>query len=371
MIKVCHLLDNLNVGGLEEIAKEIALHLKGYEHKVLCLKKKGFLSGEIEDGGIEVVGFGFENSSALPCIRRLVKELKKEKFDIVHCYGLFPSMWGRIAAVFAGVPVKIIHCGNIYSDPSFKDYVKFKALTFFTDKIIAVADAVKRSLVEFLGISPDRIEVVHSGVEEFRAPSVEEKIEIRKGLGIKEEDFIIGTIGRLVEIKGHSYLLEAMAQLKAGGSDIKCLIVGYGPAMDPLKNMAEGLGLKGNIVFTGLRTDLDRMLSLMNIFVLPSIVREGLSLALAAAASAGLPLIATSVGGNSEIVLDSRNGFIVGPKDAPAIADKIRHLIDNPIERKRMGEESRKIWKAGFTSEEMLEKIGNIYRGLLLMKRIT
>ena len=107
MVKVCHILDNLNVGGLEKIAIDIILGLKGYEHQMWCLKEKGAMAGILEAKGILVREFNFEGGLSVASVSRLVRELKKEHFSIIHCHGLFPSVWARIAAIFANVMVYI------------------------------------------------------------------------------------------------------------------------------------------------------------------------------------------------------------------------------------------------------------------------
>ena len=366
MIKVCHIVDELGVGGTEMNLKEIALNLRDkYDHEIWCLKGKGVMAPEIEKNGLSVRAFDFRGGIKFSSILILTRDMKKKRFGIVHCHGLFPSIWGRIAALLAGVPVRIVHCQNLYYGITSWARMKLIFLSNFTTKIIAVSEAVKRSLVEYVGIDRLKIEVVYNCSKKFAIPSPETRKNARAELGVIDGDFVVGSISRLEEHKGHRCLLEAVAKIKDNMPHLKCLIVGDGPAMEILKQKARDLKLDDIVIFSGFRADTETMLSIMDIFVLPSTIREGLPLTLAEAAAAALPLIATSVGGNPEIVFDGRNGFVIEPNNAEEIAAKIKYLSDNRSDIKKMGDESLKIWKRKFTLEEMLRKIDSLYQSLI------
>lgn len=367
MIKIGHIVDELGIGGLERTTVAIVLNLKGYTHEVLCLRKKGVLAQEIQIQGIKIREFNFEGGLKFSSIIKLIKELKNGNFHIVHCHGLYPSIWGRIAAIFARVKIRIIHCQNLYYGILIRDRIKLWFLSLFTTKVIAVSEAVKKSLVEFIWINPKKISVIYNSASEIKLQSSYRKKELRENFGIEDNDFVIGNIGRLTWHKGHFYLLEAFANCKSQVANCKCIIVGDGFEMNKLKQEAENLKLKDSIIFTGFRSDIENILSIMDVFVLPSTLTEGLPLVLAEAASAGLPLIATSVGGNTEIVFNGVNGFIVKPRDISALTDKIIYLINNPIDREKMGNESKKIWNRYFTLGKMLEKIDNLYKNYVSM----
>jgi len=333
-----------------------------YHHEVWCLREKGAMAPEIEGRGIAVRAFHFKGKIRLFSILMLAKEMKNKRFDIVHCHGLFPSIWGRLAALLSGVPVRIAHCQNLYYGMGAWTRMKLLLLSNFTTRLIAVSGAVKRCLVEYIGINRLKIEIIYNCSKKFEMPPLKAMESARAELGIKNGDFVVGSIGRLEEHKGYSYLLDAVARIKDGMPNLKCLIVGDGKAADALKQKAGESHIDDIVKFSGSRNDTELMLSIMDIFVLPSTIREGLPLTLAEAAAAGLPMIATCIGGNPEIVLNGKNGFIIEPKDAGALAAKIRHLADNPADREKMGSESLRIWKENFTLEEMLSKIGTLYQ---------
>jgi len=370
MLKICHVVDGLGFGGLEKTVIEIVSNLKGYEHQVWCLKDKGVLAGQIEGRGITVREFNFSGRLKPSLIYKLVRELKKENFSIVHCHGLFPSIWGRLAAIVARVPIRIVHCQNLYYGHALRTIIKLWLLSYFTTKIIAVSEAVKMCLIKFVAIRPEKIIVIYNSSPDFKLQSPYPNNKIRGNLGLNSDNFVIGTIGRLMDFKGHRFLIEAVAKCKSSYPHCKCIIGGDGPEKENLKLKIKSLNLDDTVLILGWKKDIENLLLAMDVFVYPSILREGLPLALVEAASFSLPLIGTDIGGIPEIILDGVNGFIVPHSNSDAIAEKIKFFIENAAERKKMGESSREEWREKFTLEEMISKIDSLYKGLLINERI-
>jgi glycosyltransferase involved in cell wall biosynthesis len=362
-MKICHIVDNLNIGGLERTIVAIVLGLKSYEHEVWCLKKKSVLAKDIEDSGIEIREFNFEGGLNILSVNKLASELRKGRFDIVHNHGIFPFMWGEPAAILAGIPARIVHCQNVYDDVVGKNRLKFRIFAYFTKKIIAVSEAVKRSLTDHIGIDPDKIVVIYNSSADMSAQDARIRGTIRQDLGLGDS-FVIGSVGRVEKHKGHSFLIEAISKCKESGADCRGIIVGDGPERENLKAEIHRLGLDGAVIMPGWRRDIRDLLSAMDAFIQPSLLQEGLPLALAEAASAGLPLIATPIGGNPEIVGDGINGFIVPAGDPVALAEKIRYLMENSREVARMGENSEKVWLEKFNLTRMLNEIDSLYKTL-------
>jgi len=362
MIRICHIVDTLNIGGLEKTLIKIVLHAKDFQHIVFCLTAKGLLAQELENNGVEVKEFNFPARLHIPSLFRLAGELKKSKINIVHCHGLYPSIWGRLAALIARIPVRIVHVQNMYYGISFKERLKLKILSNFTNRIIAVSEAVKKCLVDFVGITPLKVEVIYNSAANILVNDSGQRQRVRKSLGIADSEILIGSVARLAEHKGQNFLIEAIAQGKAKQLACKCLIVGDGPTKEKLELRVKELNLEDGVIFLGTRQDVEELLLGMDIFVQPSTVREGLALGLAEAASAGLCLVATDVGGNPEIVKDGFNGFIVPAKDAGALAEKIIFLAEHENERRQMGENSRKVWQEKFSLDEMVAKITALYK---------
>ncbi len=365
MVKVCHILDNLNIGGLEKIAIDIILNLKGYEHQVWCLKEKGVMAGELEAKGIPVREFNFAGGLSIASIARLVKELKKEHFTAIHCHGLFPSVWARVAAILARVPVRIVHCHSTYYGLWPKERIKLRLLSYYTTAIIAVSEAVKKSLIEYIGIPEAKITVIYNGLEDIAVHKAESRDKVRVMLGFAPDDFVIGCLGRLVAMKGHQYLIEALAEIRKRHVRCKCLIIGDGPERQKIEQQVQAMGLDDAVFLLGVRRDIPELLSAVDLVVVPSILKEGLPLVLVEGSAMSLPLVATNIGGSPEIVKHGVNGFIVEPKDTKALSEKIIYLIEHPGECQEMGQHSRGIWQAKFKKVDMMGKIENIYSGAL------
>lgn len=363
MIRICHFIEALNMGGLENMLKHIVVGMDKakYQQEVWCLKDRGVLADDIERAGVTVRPFYFEGGFKITYLFCLAKALKEKRFDIIHSHGFFSIIWGTTIGILAGIPIRIATCGNIYYDVGTKNRLKFKFISYFTTHFIAFCETVKKSLVEFIGIPPSKISIGYGSADKIEPKSIDEKKKICENLGIKDEDFVIGSVGRLVWHKGHQYMIEALSMLEAGVPNIKYIIIGDGPAAEALRSKAKSLNLENIAIFAGMRHDIADLLNIMDVFVQPSAVREGLPAALAEAASAGLPMIATDIGGNCEIVKDGFNGFIVPPKDAARLAEKVLYLAQNPDERKRIGDNARATWQEKFTIERLLQTMSTIY----------
>jgi len=184
---------------------------------------------------------------------------------------------------------------------------------------------------------------------------------------MRENEYIVGYVGRLSEEKGLQYLIEAGLLLKGQGEAFKILIIGDGSKRKELEDLAKGKGLENEIIFTGFQNDVEKWLPALDVFVLPSLT-EGTPMALLEAMSAGIPPIASAVGGIPKVVEDGVNGFLVAPGDFRMISEKVMALKKNPDHRKRMASESVKLIKNRFGLHEWSRQIEAQYDILLNMK---
>lgn len=358
--KVCHVLDSVSIGGLEKTAIAIASDLTGYEHHLWCLTEKGPLADSVEERGVAVRAFGFTGGMSVAAVARLAAAMRRERFAIVHGHGLYPSIWARTAALLAGVRTRIVHVQTLYVGLTTLLKMKLRVLSAVTSRVIAVSEAVKETLVREIGIAPGAIDVVYNSACDMRLADGRAREEVRRQLGAGDA-FVVGSVGRLEEIKGHGFLIDAMKQCADRKVDARCLFIGDGPERPRLAARAAELGIADRVHFLGMRDDIAPFLAASDALAQPSILREGLPLALAEGASAGLPLIATSVGGNVEIVIDGRNGFLVPPADPSAIAGRIALLAGDRENARRMGMNARGLWQERFSRERMLRDIRNLY----------
>ena len=190
---------------------------------------------------------------------------------------------------------------------------------------------------------------------------------MRRELGLPEGSMVIGLVGRLDHWgKGHKELFEAMASLKEH-YPLHALIVGGGRRIDEVKALAASLGLADVVHFLGPRPDVPDLLHAMDIFVLPS-YSEGLSLALLEAMAAGLPVIATAVGGTPEVVTDGGNGLLIPPRDAAALAAALERLLGDPDFARRLGANARDHVREHYSLDRLGREINEIYGELVEKK---
>jgi len=193
--------------------------------------------------------------------------------------------------------------------------------------------------------------------------SAEELDSIKRSLGIKSGP-VIGAIGRLSPVKGHRFLIEAMPRIIAGARDAQLLIVGDGPEEKTLRDLAGSLGLEPVLHLTGSSQETRRFLSVMDIFVFPS-VKEGLGMALIEALAAGKACVASEVGGIGDIIRDGSNGLLVPVGDPVAIADAVSALLVDRESARRMGENGRAMAKERFSLRPMADRIIALYKEVL------
>ena len=242
-----------------------------------------------------------------------------------------------------------------------------RALARFTDLSLAVSQGVKDYLVSAIGLNAAKVRVVANGVDIAALDAARAGETVRQELGLPEGTPVIGLVGRLDHWgKGHKELFTAMASLK-NRYPVHALIVGGGRREEEVRQMAENLGLAGQVHFLGSRQDVPDLLQAMDIFVLPS-YSEGLSLALLEAMAAGLPVIVSAVGGNPEVVTDGETGLIIPPRDAQVLAQALERLLGDPTLAKKLGKNARRHVEANYSLERLGQEINAIYEKLVEVK---
>lgn len=295
----------------------------------------------------------------------LYKIMKSEKIDIVHCHRHRATVTGTIAAFFAGVPNVISHVHGLNRTRTRKRYITNWFILKKVKKIIAVSDSVRHDIINTnRNLDPAKVVTVRNGIDLklINNLSISRK-DIRLRLGIPENKIVFGTVGRLTVTKGQSYLIKAFSDIRKKIPNSILLIIGDGSLSEKLKQKAEDLGISSLVLFPGYRDDICELLKSIDVFVLPSIA-EGLSMALLEAMASKLPVIASDVGGISE-VLEHNCGLLIPAKDPHALAKAMKKLFDlNEDKKKIMGNKARKRIEEAFTVNIMSKKLVEIYESL-------
>ena len=302
---------------------------------------------------------------------RVWRFLRAGGFTVVHTHTTKAGFIGRIAARLAGVPI-ILHTVHGFAFHERSSRVKIGFYTLLETvaarcchRIVTVSQ-FHRSWALELGIAPaEKLEAIPNGVPNLRAAGAS-RGEIRTGLSLTEDDFLVFTPGRLAPEKGLETLLAALALARNRVSRPVCLaLAGVGPLRSALERQTRRLGLTDHVRFLGFRSDIAELLRGADLVVLPS-VREGLSIALLEAMSAGRAILATSIGSNREALGDShRAAILIQSEDPRALAEGMVLLAENPALRQRLGAEARRRWEQAYTIERSLLAYRESYRNLL------
>ncbi len=301
----------------------------------------------------------------------LRKTIKKNKPSIVHTHSSKAGFLGRIAAKIEKVP-HIIHTphGHVFSGyfGCFKTklfMVLERLAAKITDTLIALAKQEKNDYIHYRIAKENKLRVIPSGIEmeNFKEPTLREKVKARKKLGIPEKAVVVGTAGRLVPVKGPEYLVKAAKHVLSSYPDTVFIFAGDGYLWKNLEKKAIELKILKNIYFLGWREDICRIMSIYDIFVLPSL-NEGMGRVLIEAMALGKPIVASNVGSIPDLIDHGKNGYLVSAKNPFQLADSIKKLIKNNKMRNKMGREGKKKAES-FTAETMVKKIKALYKELL------
>lgn len=300
----------------------------------------------------------------------LAQIMKRERIDLVHCHTPLPDTnLSRLAAALSGIPVVThAHIGQSLSSNAivrrYQLMLDWCTSRLFCDRIIAVSAAVKKEFME-QGSPGSKIEVVHNGINLDDNRPERSSSEARGELKLANGQKVIGEVARLCEIKGQHILLKAARLVIKQFPEAVFMIVGEdlqekGKYRRELQALAEELGVKGNVIFTGYRSDVPDLMNAFDLYVLPSFA-EGLPVTILEAMAAAKPVITTPVGGNTEIVIYGKTGLVVPAGDHDQLAEAILHFLRNPQEARQMGRNGYERVKAHFSLDQMVEKTFRIY----------
>jgi glycosyltransferase involved in cell wall biosynthesis len=244
-------------------------------------------------------------------------------------------------------------------------YVLAERLTSpLADRIVAVSSHITRDLIHRYGISPEQVVTIRNGIEADSFVPARSPSDVLKELNVNNQDRRIGLAARMTPQKGHLVLLQALRLISQRFSNLRCLLIGDGPLRPSLERYAGELGVAGQCVFTGIRSDIADLLSVVEVVVLPS-HSEGLPFVLLEAMALAKPVVATRVGGNPEVVEDGKTGLLVPPADPKAMAEAIAFLLDHPDEAACMGKRGRERVVECFGLDRMVKALEQLYLELL------
>jgi glycosyltransferase involved in cell wall biosynthesis len=394
-LSIVHVVESLDVGGLERVVLSLAAWqlAQGHASRIICLFHEGALANEARGLGIEVVAVGKKRGLDLRALQFLRQQLRTEHQKtgnvVLHTHNPAAHYYGVAAALGLGM-ARIINTrhGMGAQGSSQLDFL-YRLAMLNTDKGVAVCRAGRDRFVQTGVISAAKAVVVPNGaaVEVIATRNSQAKQRLLAELGRPSTSVVLGTVGRLSAVKDQASLLHALAQLRnvmrdavadtlpgaeldatdesifcaTSGFDraVELVIIGDGELRAKLETLAQDLSISHCVHFMGMRSDVAQLLAALDVFVLSSL-SEGYSLAMVEAAAAALPIVATKVGGNADIVEEGANGLLVPPKDVQLLTQAMAMLVDDTALRERMGHASRQ-WALNFGG---IASMGRAYSAL-------
>jgi glycosyltransferase involved in cell wall biosynthesis len=337
---------------------------------LLSLRKKDLSEETLDALGIDISYL--ERSKfdpmTLPAMLRIVDE---KRIDVLHLHGYGATTFGRLVGAMRRIPTIVHEHANLTATPWFQK-VADRMLEPWTDIALAVSRSTADFVVQARLISPAKVKVVYLGVplQEFSRSRTKEEIdEARRELGIGPGEFAAGTITRLHDSKGNSYLVDAAAQVVRERPSARFFLVGEGPLLAGLQAQAAALDLGDRFVFTGFRRDVAGTLSAFDLSVFPSLW-EGTPITAFEALAMGKPIVATDADGLLDILTDDHDAVIVPRRSAGALARKIIWAIDHPEQRARLAAAARLAGRQ-YDIDAFVRKMERLYVVLHEVSRTT
>lgn len=362
-IAVCQLLHGLGVGGAEILAARLVRRLRHvFRFSFACLDEVGPLGEQMRDEGFPVHLIGRRPGLDWACPLRLARLVRSEGIDVVHAHQYTPFFYG-LAARLRGPrrPIVFTEHGRHQPDyPRRKRMIANRLLLSRRDRVVGVGAAVRDALIANEGLPQDRVGVLYNGIDVDAFSDAADRASARAALGAAPGELAMLQVARLDYLKDHATAVRTLARVAARQPEARLVLVGDGPERPTVEAVARESGVADKIRWLGTRHDVARLLPGADVFLLTSI-SEGIPLTVAEAMAAGLPVVATDVGGLAEMVAHGDTGFLAPVRDDAALAGLVLRLADDPDLRRRMGRAGRARAKERFDEPRMCADYGRLY----------
>ena len=333
--RLMHVVLNLRVGGLERVVVDLVrgLDRARWHVEVCCLDEGGDLERELESLDVPVTVLGMSQVGGGAVLERLVERMRASGTDVVNTHNVLAHKFGALAARCAGVPV-VVHTkhgrnfvGRPFEHPKIQVYGHL--LSWITDRIVAVSEDARSVCRRYELVPPWKLVTIPNGVDVRRFEVEADRPALLRELDVPADARIVGNVARFVPEKDHTTLVRAFARVVEAEPWAFLLLVGDGPLMDAAGQLSRECGIESRVRLAGRRRDVPQLLKLLDVFALSSIT-EGTCIALLEAMAAGVPVVATAVGGNPELVRHGATGLLCPARDPEALAARIVEALRDP-----------------------------------------
>ena len=371
-MRVCH----VAMGDLWAGAEVQLLSLMRYLARLpefecsVILFNEGRLAEELRKLPVSLTVISEQTFSPMGIAYRLAKALRKIRPDVVHTHKYKDSFIGTLVARSLGIPyvVRIVHgLPEPFMGLRNAKMVAYTAADrlmtgWFVDRVVAVSSDIEKVLIGMYG--SNRVSCIHNGIDLEAVRVTTSREAFRRKWQIPEDAVVIGTVGRLVPVKGHAILLDATRILQASIGNVALVLVGDGPLRKDLEANAKRLGLEKSVIFAGQQDQSYDFMNMMDVFVLPSL-HEGIPMVVLEALALQRPVVATRVGGIPEVIEHGQTGFLAEPSDASSLARLLQRLVEDLPMAVSIGKAGRTRVEEKFTARTMAGKTAELYEQVL------
>ena len=350
----------MELGGTENVILQLCETFKPLVNKIVVCSCGGVNEKKLKELNIKhytIPDIENKNPSCILTVSKMLKKIiKNENITVVHTHHRMAAFY----VAFLKIYKKCLFINTSHN--TFDNKVKFTRYAYKHANLVACGEMVKKNLVETFGLPEKQVTVIHNAVKPFDDPV---KVEPFINQLHDQGSHIVGNIGRLSEQKGMEYFINAIPTIKLCMSNVKFVIVGTGENEKKLKDLVRELDLKDDCYFLGYRSDVQNLMSQLDLVVLSSLW-EGLPLTPIEAFSVGRTVVATAVDGTVEIVKDGINGYLVSPKNSLEIAKKVIEVLQNKELRNSFEKEALQTYEDDFSFNQLKNPYKSYYESRLV-----
>src|SRR5215813_82472 len=373
--RVLHLITSFEVGGTERQAVELLKRIdrRRFDVRLAAMRLEGPLYGEVAALFPRIPQFpltSFYNANAAKQLMRLRNWMISERVDILHAHDFYTGLLGAAAGRLAGV--RVIACQRHMRLSDRRVHEWGTRLTHrLAHRVLVNSEAIRDHLLAGGHVAPEKIVVIRNGLSEAteraaldRECRAKQRAALLRELNLGEGAKLIGLVARLQPVKGHRYFIEAASRVAAVEPNAHFLLVGDGALRREIEEQAALLGVNDRVHLLGARDDAASIAAGFDVAALASL-HEGLPNPVMEAMAVGAPVVATAVGGTTELVIDGDTGFLAPPADAGALARRILDALRNPDCSARMAAQGRRRVLSQFGMRRMIESVERLYDEIL------
>lgn len=365
---ILHLTTHLNIGGITSYIRLITREMQKWPYQFFIASSGGTQEEAIEAQGVQAFRLNIRTKSELSpkvyfAIQPLIKLVRENHINLIHAHTRVTQVLSWWVQRLTGLPY-VSTCHGFY-----KTRMGRRFLPAWGNHVIAISKPVEDSLTHDFHVPPERVSTIFNAIDIndlVRRYKEKKPEEIRNKLGIPRESPVVGIVARVVQDKGHEYFLRAAKKLIAGTHpDVKILVVGEGPYLKSLKRLSAELGITGSVLFMGNLNDVTEALSIIDVFVLPAIWREGFGLSIIEAMALKIPVVVTNIWSLNELVQNRVNGLLVEPKNVEDLEHAICELLSNQALYETVSLKGSETVRREFSISKMAEGVDALYENVL------